>query len=102
MQTQEATETLAPRPRGFFAGLIHGNYFYPLSTVFFMLASFLLMPAQHVMGDKLFSTLQAAMILQGYELLLIISAAVIVRRLVSDRPEKVQSACTSCAPNTPR
>ena len=81
MQTQEATETLAPRPRGFFAGLIHGNYFYPLSTVFFMLASFLLMPAQHVMGDKLFSTLQAAMILQGYELLLIISAAVIVRRL---------------------
>lgn len=78
-----------PPPSGFLASLIQGNFFYPLSAIFFLLASFLLMPAQNVIGEKLLSTLQAALILQGYELLLILSAAVIVRRL-----RVLSDACT--------
>lgn len=60
---------------------IRGNYFYVLSAVLMMLGCYMLMRSPVIEGDKFTKTLKTLLILQAYELLLIITAVVIVRRL---------------------
>ena len=60
--------------------LVEGNYFYVFSAILMMLGSFLLMQASPT-GNALEWTLRALLILQAYEILVIVTAIVIVRRL---------------------
>src|SRR5690242_12324013 len=58
-----------------------GNYFYVLSACVFMAGCYMLMRSPLVAGTEFIRTLKSFLILQGYELLVIASAIVIVRKL---------------------
>ncbi len=59
---------------------IEGNYFYIISAVLMMLGCFLLMRSDVIRGTVFIRTLKTLLILQGYELLVILTAIAIVRK----------------------
>lgn len=58
-----------------------GNYFYPMSAAAFMLGCYLLMTSPYVSGTIFIRTLKSFLVLQGYEGLLLASAALITYKL---------------------
>lgn len=58
-----------------------GNYFYPLSAVAFMLGCYLLMTSPYISGSIFIRTLKSFLVLQGYECILLASAALITYKL---------------------
>lgn len=74
MQTKPAGEDLLSR-------FVRGNYFYFLSAAFMLLGSYLFMNSEYVVGTVFAHTLKTLLILQAYELLVILTALVIVRKL---------------------
>lgn len=67
--------------RRFSRRFIEGNYFYIFSALLMMLGCKLLMRSPALADTEFYRTIQTLLILQGYEMLLIATAVVIVRRL---------------------
>lgn len=59
---------------------IQGNLFYVVSALFMMLGCYLLMKSPAISGSVFIKKLKALLILQGYEILVIATAIIIVRR----------------------
>jgi len=70
----------APAHIRFFQGFVEGNYFYVFSALLMMLGSYLLMSSSLVQGTAFARTLSSLSILQGYEALIVVTAAAIVWR----------------------
>lgn len=71
---------------GLVAAAIRGNVFYPLSAVLMIAGAWMLMTAPSVAGEEFARVFRGAMILQGYELAVIATAAFLVRhfRMLGD------------------
>ncbi len=67
--------------KGFLLSFISGNYFYIISALLMMLGSYMLMRSPFAKGSEYIHTLKTLLILQGYEILIIITAVIIVRKL---------------------
>lgn len=65
----------------FLQRVIEGNYFYVLSAALMLYGSYLLMRSPVITGTEFTRTLKTLLVLQGYELLVIVAAVAIVRRL---------------------
>lgn len=61
---------------------MQGNYFYVLSALLMMLGCWLLMRSPIIGGTVFYRTLKTLLILQGYELLVIATAVIIVVKLL--------------------
>jgi hypothetical protein len=64
-----------------FRNFIEANYLYVISACFMMMGCFLLMRSSLIDGTEFIKTLKTLLILQGYELLVIATAILIVRKL---------------------
>ena len=72
----------APAPGAqFIRNFIENNYLYAFSALFMMIGAYALMQANPHAGRAILWPLRALLVLQGYELLVIATAAVIVKRL---------------------
>jgi hypothetical protein len=78
---EDRIEGLRAQYAGVAVKFIEWNYFYVVSAVLMMLGCYMLMRSPVIEGSKFAQTLKALLILQGYEILLIVTAVVIVRRL---------------------
>lgn len=67
----------------FVRAFLEGNYFYVLSAVLMMWGCYLLMPRSILDAEQFQKRLEALLLLQGYELLVIVTALVIARRFTT-------------------
>jgi hypothetical protein len=65
----------------FLRDAVEGNYFYFLSAALMLLGSYMFMHASAIKGGEFVRTLKTLLILQGYEVLVIVTAVAIVTRL---------------------